>query len=109
MGHDVKPADGEIPYEQISEQDWGRAVASSFRYRSAYGAWMYFGQCPRCGHDTATIVGEGIIMRQIVPADPQPAPVTLPKLTVHCQCSHPHGTGKTGCGAFMNVYNVRFG
>jgi len=109
MSHEGPSAGGEIPYQQVSEQDWGRAVASSFRYRPAYGAWMYFGPCPRCRHDTATIVGEAIIMRDIVHADPQPAAVVLPKLTVRCQCSHQHGAGNTGCGAYVNVYNVRFG
>lgn len=102
----VKPPK-EIPYELVSKAEWGVHIASSFQYRAMFGTWLYFGSCPRCGHNTSTSVGRGMVMRMAT-VDPQPPPVTVPKLTVRCRCSHEHRQGETGCGAYASVFNIEF-
>ncbi len=108
MGREASEPRREIPYERLSSAAWGEKVAKTFHYRAAFGTWEYFGFCPRCGHDTSTSIGGAPIMRALTMADERPAPVTVPTLTVECQCSHQHGSDKTGCGAYMNVFNVQF-
>lgn len=94
-------SEGNKPYDPRSDKDWIDQVVKTFTWEETEGGWVFWGDCPRCGHG---MFKEVVLTRRpvVAGASERALPAPARPETVQCNCTalHPgQGAEVKGCGA----------